>query len=191
MIKLGLILLVVTGSLCFVSRRAFNAHNWTPVSIPLPLSASQITQATFVADMDTTYFVQIDLKRRLPFEKIKTLGQPSVEWTVKQGSSSVGEDYSGEYWGESMMGYEIGDFPGRAGRQYRVEVCIRKNARAFKVLDPHLQIAVTPIDTEKYLLQGSVLAFMSLCLFLSSLACFLRGWQQARPPNTRASSFPT
>jgi hypothetical protein len=165
----GFSLLGSASILLFLSWHLYNTHNWTPVHVPLSLSATQITRAEFVADMDTTYFVQIDLKRA---ENSEVTGEPSIAWTVTHENRSVGEEYSGQYWGETI-GYEIGTFRGKSGQKYSLEAHVKHDSPLLRVLDPHLQIAVTPIDNERYMVFCAMMDWLSMFIFLIAIFCLV------------------
>jgi hypothetical protein len=179
MFRPGLSFLAVAVMLYFLSWRMLNAHQWTPVRVPLVLSASQVTRAEFVADMKTTYFVQVDLKRCMPFGKQEAMGIPQIDWTIKQGNTSVGQHYSGRYWGKTI-GYEIGTFHSEVGKQYVVEARVKQDATAFQIFNPQFEICVTPVDYVRYYVKSMLLGGLSFFVFLVSVVCLVVGWFQSR-----------
>jgi hypothetical protein len=124
--QLSYSLLIAAGLIFLVSRYTMNAHRRSLVRVPLALNTSQATTAEFVADLDTIYFVQIDLRRNLPFEELQKIHLPKIIWSVISQGRNVGQEYSGQYWGETV-GYIVGKFEGVAGHKYQLCQTPRKS----------------------------------------------------------------
>jgi hypothetical protein len=128
------------------------------VDIPLRFDRRNTVSAAFTADASAQYDVQIDLKRKLPFEDINAFvggwadpdrpphqgpPRPEIVWTV----TNVREAdeficWEGAYWGETV-GLELGHFEAMKGQRYTVTVQVVKPSPTVQVLDPHLRVALT------------------------------------------------
>jgi hypothetical protein len=168
------------------------AHNWTPVNIPIRFDKPNTVSATFVADASDTYLVQIDLKRKLPFEDINAFvggwadpdkpphtgpPRPEIVWTVNNVPEADRTTYWGStYWGETV-GVEIGHFKAVAGQRYTVTVRVVKPSPSAQALDPHLHVALTYILEPLYYVPaftaqigGVIAAVIGLVVMLYAVA---------------------
>lgn len=69
MARIGFGLLAATGVLFCWSIHTLRAHDWTPVRVPMTMTASHETRAAFVADIDAGYDVQVGFRRNLPLKR--------------------------------------------------------------------------------------------------------------------------
>ena len=96
-------------------------------------------------------------------------------WTVKNGGRSVGQEYSGQYSGEAV-GHIVGKFKGVARQRYILEAHVSQDAPAFQVLQPHLEIRVTPPDFKAALIQSAMLKMLSGVLCIVAVVCMAIHW---------------
>jgi hypothetical protein len=156
-----------------------NAHRRSLVRVPLALNTSQATTAEFVADLDTIYFVQIDLRRNLPFEELQKIHLPKIIWSVISQGRNVGQEYSGQYWGETV-GYIVGKFEGVAGHKYQLRIQLQQNAFYLGKLNPYVIVVVAPNKLKRHFLISWLLAYLSILLIVIAFGCLLFSNYQIR-----------
>lgn len=171
-LQMGAFLLLASAVALFYADRATRARKWVPVDMPLALSAGSRTEATFTADHRADYYVQVDLMRALPFEQLAAMGCPPVECTVTEDGRSVGQPFSGGYWG-ATVGFRIARFKAVAGKQYSAGVEVTRDASPFRPLAPRLRIEVNPAVQKRARINALKLGCLGTGLLAASLACLL------------------
>lgn len=178
--RLGCFLLALAVIPFLLMLRYDNSRHWTAVSVPFSVSASHVTRANFTVDLNATYWVEIELERKLPFETIKGLGCPPVEWAVWQNNKSIGREYSGEGWSSDTVEYDIGTFKGIVRQKYSIEAHVKQNAPAFRELQPRLIVFVSPVDSMAITQREAGLILVSMVEFILSMCCFVSAWREGR-----------
>jgi hypothetical protein len=135
-------------------------HEFTPLDLPLPHTPAKITQE-FVVDSDYPHAIQVVVQRKLPFEQLTcSVGIPPLPhrevcekypnvleatWTVSTDGQVVASGSSaqaGGAWYSSDIGREIGNFEGKSGQRYRLDVEFRTDNAVLAPTNPRLQVQV-------------------------------------------------
>ncbi len=144
--------------ICFLaSWRITRTHDPKVIYVPIRFDRVNKVQATFKADISGIYHVQVDLKRKLPFEDLQSITggwtdpdkpshvgppRPEIVWTVNNVKP---EDrlvqWRDAYWGPTV-GLELGEFKATSGHQYTLTSKVVKPSSTLQILDPHLQLTL-------------------------------------------------
>lgn len=134
-----------------------------PVDVPMPLAAGQSTTAQFNLNYDGLYLIEINATSRVPDDTLRCLlgveadavhckNAPSAiaaNWIlssagheVKRGSSDELHSVPAQSEGVTRV---IGEFPGRAGGTYNLQVTFRADAKQLAATNPRLRVEVASI----------------------------------------------
>jgi hypothetical protein len=162
--KAGLVLFVVGFSIFFAWRRWTSTRNFSPVDVPIAFAADQTSSAQFTPNLDALYLVEIqpentisvgtDIRcspgtvpdsadcRDLPNTVIATWILWSRSRELKHGSSAEPHTTTDPVHADSRV---IGEFQGKAGQHYTLQVSFTPGATAFAVTRPRLRVTAASI----------------------------------------------
>jgi hypothetical protein len=157
------------------------APDWVPVKTAMRFDKQGTLTATFTPELSQTYAVQIDLERTIPFEEIvvftasppdgnasRSIGpaRPQIVWSIDNQPHYITElCWRGQYWGPTI-GLELGSFQAIADQPCTVKLQTITPSLAAQVLNPHLQIALSPGVPYKHYEPGMVLEAFGMFAFL-------------------------
>lgn len=142
------------------------AHDWTPIDIRFPFDRENEVSAAFTADITEIYTVNIELKRKLPFEDLNAFmgdwqnpdrpprpspPRPEIEWTVDKVKEEDRVEYwNGQSWGSDEVELGIGDFKAIKGQRYIITARVLKPSPSMQICDPRLKVAISHIIRPRY-----------------------------------------
>jgi len=129
----------------------------------MPLAAGESVSAPFKLNYDALYVIEIVAEPRIPLDQLHCLLGPEADtvsckntpsvitaaWTVSSDGRELRRGDSNEL--HSMPAQPeavtrvIGEFPGRAGESYNLQVTFRANAQQLADANPRLRVAVASI----------------------------------------------
>ena len=156
---------------------------FTPLRVPLPLTAGESISPEFKINYDATYLIEIEVQKTLPSETLhcllgleadttrcKELPLPvALSWTltnkdqvIKRGSSSELHTVPAETGTVSRV---VGEFQGKAGQKYYLQAAITTDDTPLASADPHLKITVASIAYTDLQSEGVlIVSIVSMCL---------------------------
>ena len=173
-IKAGLLLLCV-GIAVYAGWNAWiKTRRLVPLDIPVSWSARQSVGSTFQLNFSGMYLIEIAAEPSIPAEELHCLmgvegngteckGTPSVvaaTWTVSSKGRDVAHGSSAEPHSAPTqtrgVTRVIGEFQGKAGQVYEVQVTFTSDGQSLAVAHPRLRVAVasiayTDLDSEAVL----------------------------------------
>jgi len=204
MTKLGLGF-SVAGAVLFAGWGGYLAtRSYEPVNMPVTMSIGHVQTKKFKVNVKAPYEIGIEVKKNIPFDTLNCLlgmsapsekdctGTPSVvnaEWNligdgkvVRSGSSA---DSKGGAWTADTIDRQIGEFDGKPGHRYQIDLNFLSDAKQLAAGDPHLTVAVTSDFTEGAMfLSALIINPISGVLFLIGLALllisFITAWWDRR-----------
>ena len=163
-------------------------NGWTrtrrvdPVDVGVNVAAGQSVAEKFKLNYDGLYLIEIAAEgaAEAPLEAV------GAEWTVwscgrevKKGSTAEAHSAPGGSNGAARV---IGDFNGRAGQSYELEVKFTADAKDLQGANPRLRVAVSGLAREN-LQAASVLVFstMFICELFGAILVGVGLWGARRP----------
>ena len=133
-----------------------NQHVWTPLDIPFPLNAGTFRTPSFAVDLNAIYRVEVEIDRLLPLEKLEPMlgirsggsdppASLDLVWAVfdQQGAKQT-PPYSytsGVGSTSTTISRLLGDFRGRKGQSYSIQLDLKTDAHALKNFRPRLVVS--------------------------------------------------
>lgn len=128
--------------------------------MPVTLGVGRITTPEFKVNLNRSYIIQVEAKKRFPVDVLSCMmgisdgmfscDKPplvSASWTlwsnhriVAQGTS---DDDTGGGWGNDTVDRAIGNFKGESGKKYVLDVNFTRDGTQLAIADPHLKVDVT------------------------------------------------
>jgi hypothetical protein len=200
----GLLLIVLAAGIFCCWSWWVRTRSLVPVSIPIPLAANQSITSAFKLNFDSLYLIEIEARKAIPLDELHCLmgleadahrcgSMPPViaatwvlageEQNVARGSSL--ERYSAPTEADNMVRV-IGEFQGRAGKNYELTVTFGKAADALAAARPKLRveaasIARTDLQSASVLVLSTVIICVLFGVILLSVAYFTRSASASRP----------
>lgn len=161
--KAGLALVAI-GIGVFAAWKWWTAtRNFMPVNLPMPLAEGESVSAPFKLNYDGLYLIEIAAQPRIPADELHCLlgveadarrckdsrSVIAADWTVSSDGRELRRGNSNEL--HSMPAQSeavtrvIGEFPGRAGEGYSLQVIFGSDAHQLAATSPRLQVAVASI----------------------------------------------
>jgi hypothetical protein len=195
--KAGLALVAI-GIGVFASWKWWSStRNLVPVNLPMPLTAGERVTASFKLNYDGLYLIEITAEPRLPPEALRCLlgveadavrckDAPSpiaADWIVssddhglRRGNSN--ELHSGPAQSQTVTRV-IGEFPGRAGETYNLQVNFAGNAQRLATTNPRVRLAVasmayTDLESAGVLVLAAAFVCVMFGAVLLSVAWFAK-----------------
>lgn len=166
---------------------------WTPVRMPIRLTAGQTASAEFTSDQDAGCAVLVDLKRRLPFDQLAQISPPELSIQVSSNGRPVsfnrykharytGESASSNWdtWGDDFFEQVFGNFNVVTGRRYTIQVGVRQAVPKLRGLDPHLVVNLSRGSYADEDLVGAVGVDLVLLLLLIGIPSLIVGIRRMR-----------
>ena len=175
-------------------------RSYEPVNMPVTMPVGHVRTKEFRVNIKAPYEIQIEVKKNIPFDTLNCLlgmNTPSgkdctvtpavvnAQWTlmsdgeiVQHGSSL---DSKGGAWTNDTIDRQIGEFDGKPGHKYQLDVDFLTDAKQLAAGDPHLTVAVTSDFTEGAMfLSGLIIDPIAGALFLIGVVCLLISFISAR-----------
>jgi hypothetical protein len=162
--KAGLAL-VVLGIGVFIAWKWWTGtRRLVPVNVAMPLAAGESVTSPFKLNYDGLYLIEITAGPKIPIDALHCLlgveadsgkckdipTAVGANWVVsgnggelKRGSSN--ELHSAPVQSSQGVTRVIGEFPGKAGGSYRLQVAFTADARGLAAANPRLKVAVASI----------------------------------------------
>jgi len=161
--KAGLVLVALGVGIFSAWHWWTKTRNFVPVDIPVSLAANQSITAQFKPNFDGLYLVEIDAGRTLPPDTLHCLmgleadparckGLPAAiaaNWILSSEGQELKRGSSVELHSvpveSQIVTRVIGDFQGKAGRDYTLQVTFLADGASLAVAHPRLKVAVASI----------------------------------------------
>jgi hypothetical protein len=195
--------LIVLGIGVFVGWKLWmNTRSQVPVNVPVSLKVGETIEKQFRLNLDGLYLVEI-VAAQEDAEKDGRRGALRC-WMGVGGAQCAGvAPVIGANWALFRDGQEvrrgnslephseptepgkvvrvIGEFPGEAGHEYRLEVSVTTDGSALQAADPRLRVAVSSIIQADFQ-SANILAFSVsfICLFFGAILLGI-GWFAPKP----------
>jgi hypothetical protein len=174
----GYALAVVAFLLVIGAALTYSESQGSELRTPLPLAVGRQITRQFRTRTDGVYLVEIDLKRNLPFAQLQHFlaKPPPVSWSVQSAGKSVGKPMPvgkplfDAYW-SGDFGYTVGQFHAERGRIYRVQAGFQQTSPTLALLNPNLQVELSPVQMEQKGFQ--TVRFLVGALLVFALAALL------------------
>jgi len=153
-----------------------------PVDVGVNVTAGQSVEEKFKLNYDGLYLIEIAAERAEEVP-LKAVGAEWTVWScgqeVKRGSTAEAHSAPGGSGGSARV---IGDFTGRAGQSYELQVAFTAGARELEVAKPRLKVAVSGLAREN-LQAASVLVFstMFICELFGMILVGVGLWGPRQP----------
>lgn len=179
-------------------------RHYEPVNMPVSMSVGHVRTKEFRVNIKAPYAIAIEVRKDIPFDTLNCLlgmntpsekdctGTPSVvnaEWTlisdgrvVQSGSSA---DSKGGAWANDTIDRDIGEFDGKPGHIYQVDVNILANGKQLAAGNPHLTVAVTSDFAEGAMFMSGLIIYPTVGVLLLIgvallLVSFISSWWDRR-----------
>jgi hypothetical protein len=161
--KAGLALVAVGIGVFAAWKWWTSTRNFVPVDLAMPLAAGESVTAQFKLNYDGLYLIEIAAEPKIPVDELRCLlgveaepgrckDVPSVivaDWIVSSDGRVVRRGNSNELRSVPPQSEDvvrvIGEFPGRAGKSYSVQVTLSADPKRLVAANPRLQVAVASI----------------------------------------------
>lgn len=163
----GLIFLALTVAVCAAWGSWLATRNEVPVSLPITMALGHIRTPEFKVNLDTTYLIEIEVQKRIPFDTLNCLlglgmsntsselgecpDRPSVlkaYWKLTSKGQMVASGSSDDErlggWGNDSISRELGSFQSQSGRRYVLDVDVLVDGSALAPGNPRLKVEVHP-----------------------------------------------
>lgn len=138
-------------------------RNETPVDLPVSLIAGHTVTREFRLNLDGLYLIEFGVEKTILLETLRCLmgEEPDAaqckgivpalgaSWVLSQDGQEVRrgnslESYSAPATSDRVV-HVIGEFPGQAGKDYRLQVTITTDGRSLEFAHPRLRVAVSSL----------------------------------------------
>jgi len=179
--------LVVLGIGVFVAWKLWTkTRNEMPVNVPVSLFPGQAVTSQFRLNLDGLYLIEIEAERNIPPETLHCLMGVEADaaqckdiapaigatWILSRGGHEIGRGTSLESHTAPVqtgnVARVIGEFPGTAGQDYRLEVAITADGRRLQPAHPRLRVVISSLAKTDF--QSA-----SVLIFSISFVCILFG----------------
>src|SRR3989344_3542976 len=156
-------------------------YKWEPVSFAIDLRSGITTRSPpFSINLTTNYLIELEVERNLPFEQLNCLldldeilglakcqATPSpvdLKWFVyspsgEQIAQGTSEQEHNGVWGTTISRV-IGEFQGKKGNEYLVQVESLKDASILATTNPRITVRTHTIKSKShYVIAGVGMAF--------------------------------
>jgi hypothetical protein len=177
--KTGLALIVLGIGILAAWSWWTRSRNFVPVSMPIAPAAGRSITSAFTLNFDGLYLVEIEAEKTIPLDALHCLmgvekdpeeckSMPSViaaTWALSSEARDIGHGSSQEQFGRPVrtngVTRVIGEFQGKAGRSYKLEVTFAAEPAGLEAAHPRLKVAVasiayTDIESAKMLVFSTV-----------------------------------
>jgi hypothetical protein len=172
-------------------------RKFVPVDVPVSLVAGQSLASEFKLNFDGLYLIEIDAQKTLPLDTLRCLmdveadeercerTRPAVAvaWILSSNGTEVSRGSSQELHSAPVrsgsVARVIGEFQGKAGQVYKLQVTFTIDGRSLAAAHPRLRVSVSNIAYTD-IQSASVLVFSTsfICVLfgvvLLSIACFTK-----------------
>jgi hypothetical protein len=203
--------LVVLGIGVFVGWKLWmNTRSQVPVNVPVSLKLGETIEKEFRLNLDGLYLIEIVVAQKDAEKGAERGGQKDgrpealrclmgvggaqcagiapvigASWTLFRDGQEVRRGNSLESHGEPRdqgnVVRVIGDFPGEAGQEYRLQVSVTTDGSAIQPASPRLRVAVSSIIQTDFQ-SANILAFSVsfICVFFGAILLGI-GWFAPKP----------
>ncbi len=194
MLKFGLLSLFTACLLFALSRQIAKTYVWTPVNVPLAFDTEHTVSTTFTADRKGSYYVQIDMERKMPLDQLDNVldalqqgktnakNVPTIAWSVRSSGKVVelGE-YTGMYSGKNV-GCTVGTIEAVPSQVFVIEAHVTKSVPALQILNPHLKVEVASPEFTPYYIKSALVGYLAVFVFLVGLVVTIIGLFNKKQP---------
>ena len=161
--KAGLALMVLAAGIPGAWHWWISTRSLLPVDAPVPFALGQTITSDFKLNFDGLYLIEIEAQKTIPLDELHCLMGVEAEpqrckslpsavaatWVISSEGQDIGhgsslEPYSAPGQTKSVTRV-IGEFQGRAGKSYKLQVTFAAGAEALAPARPHLEVAVASI----------------------------------------------
>jgi hypothetical protein len=161
--KAGIALVVVGIAISGVWSWWTKSRTLAPVSLPVPLVSGQSIASEFKLNFDGLYLVAIETDKTIPLDELHCLmgvdrdpqkckSMPSVivaSWVLFSDGRDVAHGSSLQQYSSALktngVARVMGEFQGKAGQHYRLQVTFAAGAGGLALAHPRLNVAVASI----------------------------------------------
>jgi hypothetical protein len=178
-------------------------RNANPLVLALPVESGVVLSPAFRVSHALRYLIEVEVDRALPFEELTCLlGEPQstaceesqqavhLRWRISSEGSEVAHGASAYNQGAGYgptIAKTVGEFDGRAGQQYQLEVTVLRNLRALEAAKPRILVQLHPADTKGDLILAVLLQLLAMVLAAGSMVWLGVAWYRSTVTTPRAS----
>jgi hypothetical protein len=186
----GVTLLVIGILPALYAAYRFYSHNWTPLAVPIALTAGNVQTPDFVVDNTGTYVVKMafDPLRvgrleclvgdQLFKNDCDTVGSGlDLGWAVRQGNQTIIDIGTfrpqGFGRGAGEVTEDLGQFEGTRGERYKISLRIRHASAELNDSHPRLKIEAHRVYWERWIIFFQVGIWFAIPFCVAGLICCL------------------
>lgn len=161
--KAGLALVVLGMGIFGAWNWWTKTRNFVPVNVPVPLAAGQSVTSHFKLNFDGSYLIAIEAEKTIPLDTLHCLmgvdadpvtckdHSPAVaaSWVISSKGLEVKHGSSSELHSENTdsdaVVRVIGEFQGKAGQEYSLQVAVTAASIGLAAAHPQLKVTVASI----------------------------------------------
>jgi hypothetical protein len=193
--KTGLALIVLGIGILGAWSWWTGTRNFVPVRMPVPSAAGQSITSEFKLNFDGLYLIEIEAEKTIPLDALHCLmgvetdpeqckWVPSViaaTWSLSSEAREIGHGSSQEQFSlpvrSNGVTRVIGEFQGKAGKSYKLQVTFAAETGGLAAAHPKLQVAVasiayTDLESAKVLVFSTVFICVLFGVILLAVAFF-------------------
>ena len=182
-------------------------RNFVPVDMPVSLAAGKSIASQFKLNFDGSYLIEIEADRSVPSSALRCLMGVTVEttecrelppalqasWTLSRGSQEITRGSSGDLLRTSSESDQvtrvIGEFPGKAGQEYKLEMFSSADGSALSAANPHLKVIVASISYTDLQSAGVLVFSMAFICELFGIILLAIAFHASRKKSVREPGY--
>jgi hypothetical protein len=196
--KAGLTLIALALGIFAAWNLWAKTRNLAPVNVPISLAAGQSVWSEFKLNFDAVYLIEIEAEKTIPLDTLRCLmgieadaglckDTPTAigaNWILSSQSQELRRGSSAELHTAPVqangVARVIGEFQGKAGQEYRLQITFTADGGALAASQPRLKVGVASIAYTD-LQSAGVLVFSTIFIFalfgvvLLAISAFARG----------------
>jgi hypothetical protein len=204
--KSGLALLVLGISIFALWSWWKKTRNFVPVNTAISLASGQTISSEFKLNFDALYRIEIQAQKTLPPDALDcrmgleaslarckdTPAALAANWILSSNGQEIRKGSSTDEHGATvepeMVSRVIGEFQGKAGQEYKLQVTSSRDGSPLAPANPRLKVAVASIAYSD-LQSANVLAFSMafICVLFGLILLAIASYRKCRgtdPPAT-------
>ena len=172
---------VILGAALVIYGSAFTVlrwYDWTALSLPIDLKPGMTRSPEFRVDQKTSYLVELEVDRKIPFDELNCLLGESIsqkpcavksvvdiQWVLMNGFKEIA---SGTSRNEKGGGYgptitkTLGRFEGSPRTPYVLQVTSLMDGSALTPAGPRIVVQVHPMNYKGYFVVAQLMAMLAM-----------------------------
>jgi hypothetical protein len=163
-------------------------RNVVPVDVPISMAAGTTIRSEFKLNFDGLYLIEIGAEKAIPLDRLRCLmavepdatrckGIPpaiGATWILSSDGQEISRGNSQEMHSAPVqsdyVARVIGEFQGRAGRRYKLQVVFTSDGRSLAGAHPRLKVGVSGIAFEDMQAAGGlILSITFICILFGAV----------------------